>query len=153
MTVEEAARDFGQVADKIPEIIYQSLFAGANEFNAQMQNRVFNLGKDINGNKIGNYSVSYAAYRRASGKQTAFVDLQYEGDLKRSIVEKRVKGGWEVRFANSTQGDIARENEVRFKIVENTIFAITEQEKKDMIKATEDEFNSRVALAFKDAGF
>lgn len=153
MTVEEAARDFGAIMSQIPDIIYSSMNVGANEFNANMQNRVFNQGKDIQGAQIGKYSPVYAEYRRSIGRQTAKVDLQLFGDLKRSVIQTRIKGGWAVKFANTTQTNIARKNERKFKGSENTIFDISQSEKEDMIKVTNEEFQARVNIAFKDAGF
>lgn len=153
MTVDEAARDFTQIMSQIPDIIYSSMNVGANEFNAQMQNRVFNQGKDIQGSQIGEYSPAYAEYRRSIGRQTAKVDLQLFGDLKRSVIQTRIKGGYAIKFANQTQTNIARKNERKFKGAENTIFDVSAQEKADMIKVTQEEYAARVTEAFRNAGF
>jgi hypothetical protein len=149
MTTEELAREFPLILDKMPDIIYGSLFAGANEFESDMSNRVFNNGQDINGSQIGEYSKSYAEYRRSKGRQTATVDLQLFGNLRKSIITTRIKGGWSVKFANAKQAQIGRKNEVRFKGKENTIFEVSAKEKEDMIKVTQLEFDARVRDAFK----
>lgn len=152
MTPEEAARNFELLKGEMKDIIYASLYVGANEFAGDMSNRVFNLGKAVGGTPIGKYSPAYAEFRKESGKQTSFVDLTFDGDLKRSIKIVRMQGGWAVKFVNDEQAKIARKNEVRFKGAENTIFEVSAKEKEDMLKVTDMEFQARFRDAAQQAG-
>ena len=48
--------------------------------------RIFNEGKASDNNLIGNYrSLSYKKARQARGRQTGYKDLEFEGDLRRSL--------------------------------------------------------------------
>lgn len=51
-----------------------------------MKQRVFNEGEAADGTKLGNYrSKSHAKKRRLRGRQTGYKDLEFEGDLRRSL--------------------------------------------------------------------
>jgi hypothetical protein len=152
MTPEEAARNFELLKGEMKDIIYASMYEGANEFTADMGNRVFNQGNDKNNTQIGEYSPAYAEYRKSKGRQTSKVDLTLFGNLKRSIKIVRMQGGWQVKFINDRQAKIARSNEVRFKGAENTIFDISQKEKEDMLKVTDLEFQARFRDAAQQAG-
>lgn len=57
----------------------------AEEIYANINHRVFTVGEDRDGGKIGSYSPRYKEYRGLKGFKTDFVDLKFTGDLQKSI--------------------------------------------------------------------
>ena len=63
-----------------------ALFVALSRGEAEMKRRIFNDGKASDGTLIGSYrSDSHIAKRRARGRQIVKKDLQFEGDLIRSL--------------------------------------------------------------------
>ena len=77
-----------RVDDLIDKIIANKdkwAYLALSRVEADMKTRVFNEGKDINEVGLGKYSPKYAKYRKDNSKQISFKDLEFDGDLRRSI--------------------------------------------------------------------
>ncbi len=102
--------------------------------SASLKNRVFNSEsgtKDVKGVGLGGYSDPYAKVRRKMGRQTAFVDLELTGALRREI--KTVRDGSKVGIAivAKTEREKANYLEQKYK---RQIFEINEKEKDEIIE-------------------
>ena len=117
----------------------------ANGANAIMKRRIFNEGRRIDGGRIGSYrSSSYIAKRKARGRQTSKIDLQFSDRLFRSIgVGKAgrhtvvgVRGG-KRSDSNQTNGELSRHLEDRY----GPIFGLNDQETTKALKPIHREIN------------
>lgn len=107
-----------------------------SDVEGSIKSRIFNKGEAQKG-KIGKYKEGkYKKKREAAGRQTDYVDLQFTGELNRSIV-KGIKGGKQViGFNNEDSGKIAEflEGSDHYN---KPIFAPNEEEMKEAIKTGE----------------
>jgi hypothetical protein len=104
----------------------EALLLTAKRLEGLMKRRIFNDGKASNGGQIGKYkSKAWKKKRSEGGRQISKVDLQFKGDLIRSL--KVVKDGDEVVLAIVNDQDYAkaRGNEDRRK---KKIFNPTKEE-------------------------
>ena len=61
-------------------------FIAIKRIEADMKRRVFNDGKATDGSSLGKYkSRSHIKKRTERGRQTGYKDLDFEGDLRRSL--------------------------------------------------------------------
>lgn len=113
------------------------LYAALSRIEADMKTRIFNLGQDVDGLGLGTYSPKYAQYRKDNNKQTGYKDLEFDGDLRRSIQvgisgNKRVLG-----YTRTDSRLIAKGQEKQTKKI---IFKVTEDEKKAALETLKQEF-------------
>ncbi len=109
-----------------------------------VKNRIFNSEtgtKDVKGTGLGGYSDPYAKVRRKMGRQTAVVDLELTGALRREI--KTVRDGTKVGIAivSKTEREKANYLEQKYK---RTIFEINEGEKQEIIDTIKFNFSEDV---------
>jgi hypothetical protein len=130
-----------QLADKIEKSIpniekalqgYEVLVI--SDIEGAIKSRIFNKGESQKG-KIGKYkNGKYKQKREDAGRQTDYVDLQFTGELNRSI-QKGIKGDKQVvGFNNDGAAEIAEHLEEKYNKV---IFAPSSDELKDAIKTGE----------------
>ena len=141
MEVSEFERRLKVVADNIFQIALNSTHDAAVMANQEMLVRVFNENLGTEGQNIGQYSKGYAQYRKDRGLQTAKVDLQLEGDLKKDIRVFDTAKGVVIKFVNPLATKKGRDNEKRFK---KTIFALTENESDNAAKNLELNFDDNI---------
>lgn len=60
-------------------------YEALTRIEADMKTRIFNEGKDVQDVGLGKYSPKYAKYRQENSKQIGYKDLEFDGDLRRSI--------------------------------------------------------------------
>lgn len=124
-------RTFEQISKAIPAAARFATKGTLNNLEGNIEARVFESGKqglDANGNIIKQgkpYGVGYAAFRKAAGKQTAYIDLQFTGNLLRSIKTVEDQEGGKVIFSTQDGINKAADIERRFK---QQIFAASEDE-------------------------
>lgn len=81
--------------------------AAAKTAEGEIKARIFNRGGAVNGS-IGKYrSRSYRKVRAKAGRQTGYKDLEFEGDLRRSIQTGKRRDGAVVGFTNAKSAKIA----------------------------------------------
>ncbi len=69
-----------------PKKIKQIQFPILKFYEGTSKYRIFNEGKATDGSLIGRYrSLSYKKAREAKGRQTGYKDLEFFGDLRRSL--------------------------------------------------------------------
>lgn len=157
VTPEQYQRNLETLQTEIADLILNAPFARSQELLGQILGRVFSKGKDSNNQQIGNYSttfsvkfekktfdrlnklaqrrvrgsvnkqVNYRQLRINAGRQVAYVDLQFTGELFESI--KNGHGDEEgtaiIGFNDIRLAEIGRENEERYN---KSIFAPTLEE-------------------------
>src|SRR6478736_5262618 len=86
--------------------------------------RIFEQGKAADGTSIGKYSPGYKAKRKSLGKETAFVNLEFYGSMKKDyqVTKSGIVG---FGFSNQVEAEKADKNENHFKKV---IFDLTNAE-------------------------
>ena len=105
-----------------------------SDIEGSIKSRIFNKG-DAQKGKIGKYKKGkYKQKREEAGRQTDYVDLQFTGELNRSI-QKGIKGGKQVvGFNNDGSAEIAEHLEDKYNKV---IFSPNNDELNDAIKTGE----------------
>lgn len=90
-----------------------------------MKVRIFNKGGAVD-SKIGKYrSRSYRKKREKAGRQTGFKDLEFNGDLRRSIQTGKRSTGAVIGFDNGRAKQIAQYQQDQ---TDKDIFSITDSE-------------------------
>ena len=113
---DQLARRISSIASNIKRREGGFLLLTGKRLEGLMKRRIFNDGKATNESQIGKYkSKGWRKIRSKKGRQTAFVDLQFTGDLIRSF--KTVRDGSDVVLAIVNDSDAlkARGNEERRK--------------------------------------
>ena len=106
------------------------IIAGGKRGEGEMKYRIFNEGLDAERELIGAYSSGYAAYRRARGRQTSYVDLEFTGELRNAIKLGTAKGGAvTLGITNSNRANVAAKLEKQYQ---KTIFALSDVEVKQV---------------------
>ncbi len=129
---DEIGERLARLAQRLSRSESKFLVLGGKRLEGLMKRRIFNAGKDTSDQKIGSYKSTYwEKKRKAKGRQTSKVDLQFTGSLLTST--KTVKDGKDVVIAivNDLDYKKARGNEQRRK---KDIFLPTKKE----IRQTED---------------
>lgn len=86
---------------------------GLKLVQGQILQRIHNRGEATNGSKIGDYLSSWRDVRLAAGYQVSYVDLQWEGDLFRSVVVGTSNGVPVLGFSSDRE---------RYKAVRHELF-------------------------------
>jgi len=122
---------FEQISNAIPAAVRFATKGTLNNLEGNILERVFESGKqgiDANGNIIKQgkpYGVGYAAFRKAAGKQVAYIDLQFTGNLLRSITTVEDQEGGKVIISTADGVMKAADIQRRFK---QEIFAASQDE-------------------------
>lgn len=104
---EQFKKGLSRVARNIKSREPEALLLTAKRLEGLMKRRIFNDGKATSGSNIGKYkSKSWKKKRQQGGRQISKVDLQFKGDLIRSL--KVVKDGDEVVLAIVNDKDFAK---------------------------------------------
>lgn len=106
----------------------------AKRGEGEVKYRIFNVGYAADGSRIASgYSRKYQAIRRAKGRQTAIVDLQFTGELFRSLqVATSGKNSAVLAITNPNRAKVAAKLEAQYK---KPIFALSRQEVNDVTEA------------------
>ena len=105
----------------LPKAIAEATFVAGQQLNVDIVGRVFRVGgtKDIDGGTRGYRSESWIREREAKGLQIRNVDLEFNGDLKRSIklfqtkqsvAELKIVGDLNVKKARGNEDLYEQEN-------------------------------------------
>ncbi len=135
----------------------EKCFTGANKKKIQFpllklaegleKYRIFNEGKSSDGSAIGKYkSARYAAYRTSRGRQTAYKDLQVEGDLLRALTVGTNGNDFVLGFATDKARLIGAAQETQ---TGKKIWQPTDSEIKDIQKQAIKEFRKCFKKSFK----
>lgn len=121
-----------------------NIVQGINQGKSAMQNRIFNSEqgtKDISGRGLGTYSDPYKKYRQKRGRQTAHVDLELTGSLRRDI--KVIQENAKVAIAVPSSLERAKIGYLE-KQFSTTIFDITSDEKQEIMDVIEYNFGQDI---------
>lgn len=117
----------------------------ATQAMAILKQRVFNQGRATDGGLIKRgYSKGWQKKRKSKGFQTSYVDLQFSGDLFKSIKVGKSGNDTVLGFTNEKTLVYARANEERYKNAEDTIFALNNKESDEAFKAAQKAFDKIV---------
>lgn len=101
-----------RVIDAIDDVVTVAVADAINQLYADIEEETFVQGVDAEGKKIGTYKNSYwKTHRQATGKQVAYVDLDFSGDLKKGIQRDETK----IFFNNEYAKVVGRGNEDRYR--------------------------------------
>lgn len=104
--------------------------------------RIFNEGKDANGGQIGTYRSSWKKVREDNGRQTGYKDLEFSGELRRSIVVGETsEGDAAIGFRFGKQALIAEGQELQ---TGKEIFKLSETEKKQLSDAISNQLQKEI---------
>jgi len=93
--------------DKIERNSEKASFTALNRINAEMTNRIFTDGKSTDLVPLGQYSPKYGKYRRQNNRQDDYKDLEFNGDLRRSLQVGKSGVKFSLGFATTAQKLIA----------------------------------------------
>jgi|GEM_PF-5687542 len=94
MTLEELAPKLQEIRDKlVNEARERVMIAAATAMKAEMQDRIFNRGEDVNGGKIGNYSQKAAYFTKEQFVRKSAFKAQGQNGFKgeRVVYDKKAK--------------------------------------------------------------
>jgi hypothetical protein len=111
-----------------------------NQGKSAMQTRIFNSeqgAKDVAGRGLGAYSDPYKKYRQKRGRQTAHIDLELTGSLRRDI--KVVQENSKVAIAVPSTNERAKIGYIEKRFA-TTIFDLQKEEKQEIMDVIEFNF-------------
>ena len=134
------------VSAVIEQEIPNSLFNAANLAAANMQRRVFNHGKTVQGITLRYRSEQYKRKRIKKGRQVAYKDFIFEGNLFNSL-QYLNQGGRSISygFGSNTTSDIANYVSEQEDLVRPDIFGLSADE----VNKSKEVFNNGVIAAVK----
>lgn len=121
-----------------------NIVQGMNQGKSAMQNRIFNSeqgAKDVSGRGLGNYSDPYKKYRQKRGRQTAHIDLELTGSLRRDIKVVQENAKVAIAVPSSTERTKIGYLEKQFA---TTIFDITPDERQEIVDVIEYNFSQDI---------
>tara|TARA_R110002126_G_scaffold287993_1_gene441161 strand:+ start:8264 stop:8716 length:453 start_codon:yes stop_codon:yes gene_type:complete len=128
ITLSNAATTFSKEKIKAIQLPVLKLYEGLSKY------RIFNEGKASDSSLIGKYrSLSYRKARQARGRQTGYKDLEFEGDLRRSLTVGTNGKDFVFGFATDAARLIGAGQEKQTK---KDIWNPTTSEENDINKAT-----------------
>lgn len=144
-------RDFAKIMDglvaDIPTIVDQAMVLGMNQADALIQGRVFNDHKDISGVSFGGYrSEKHKSKRENKGLQILVVDFQFNGDLRKDIIQNVSTKGYQLVINSDLSIKKARGNESKR---DQKIFELSDDESEECIGVANDYFNQKVVDGLK----
>lgn len=128
--------DFDDIVAAFVEAIPKAEIAALKRMEGLMKVRIHNQGLNTALGRIGQYSPGYAKKRRMAGRQVAYVDLEFDGDLRRGYTTGVTsdKGTNCIGFVNDAETAKASENDSRFSLT----FYPTDQEQDEADEAYSD---------------
>jgi hypothetical protein len=127
LKIEDLAKEISD-----PNNVRKLLVLGGKDLEGRLKRRIFNKGLDTNDSQIGDYKKTkkglpsgWAKKRSEAGRQIGYVDLEFTGELRKSI--QVVESGRDVFLAIINDEDYkkAKGNEKNYK---TTIFEPTVKE-------------------------
>jgi hypothetical protein len=102
------------IDDCIIKVLDDCEVAGLLYIEGQLKRRIHNKGQGPTG-PIGTYtSASYRTKRRNRGKQTSYVDLEFEGDLRKGYTTGKAGGKNVIGFTSDAQALKASQQIARY---------------------------------------
>lgn len=150
MTSAEYSKRLDLLKENIARIIQQAPYLKAQDLLGLMLYRIFNEGRDSQGAPIGAYKggkgATYKALRNRKGLRIDTVDLQFTGELFRSI-QNGIEGEFGVvGFTNKDRTKVADYLEEKYK---KPIFAPTEKEQEQAKTLMLDFVRNEIAESLK----
>jgi hypothetical protein len=128
MKAEELPNKLNLLADEFADIFAKAPDVATQELLGSYLQRIFNDGKLTNGGNIGQYTPGrYKALRNKEGKRIDKVDLQFTGDLFRSIDRGTLGVDSVIGFTNAERKKIADHLETRY----GDVFTASVEEKEE----------------------
>lgn len=127
--IDKVIERFKIIAENAKNVDFSdALVLGVNAGKARMEVRIFNEGRDVDGNPLGAYkSKTYKKKRQKAGRQINYKDEEFTGTLRRGVVVVKV---------NTTRVVCAIPNDSLFNIslyqeeqLDTKIFAFSEEER------------------------
>ena len=145
--LEDFERDLAEAVKLFsPKKINKITFPILKFYEGESKYRIFNEGLASDGSKIGNYrSLSYKRAREARGRQTSYKDLEFEGDLRRSLTVGTNGNEFVFGFATDKSRLIGEYQEAQ---TGKEIFEPTNSEIKDINKLLAKEIEKCLKTAF-----
>lgn len=149
MTPEQAKQLLFEIEIYFYDAVYDAISQGSSTLDKTMGDRIFKRGLNATGDKIGKYgryySREYKGYwpevRNRFGLQTAFVDLNFKGDLKKSLKSEKQDDDVVYGFDSEEQFQKAEFQErlqgKKVGIPQMDIFSVTSSEETKTLKAIE----------------
>jgi len=101
----------------ISRAILAATQAAGENLRLDMIVRVHEKGKATDGTRIGSYSKGYAKTREKKGRQSRFVDLDFTGVLRQSLINLPNKEGFILRYlggGSTSEGGVSAAQKMRF---------------------------------------
>lgn len=147
ITPQEFERKLKGAANEFARAFNNAPFVAITEVDGAIQQRIFTEGKAADGTSIGKYKEGkYKEKRSAAGRRVDTVDLEFTGDLRRSITQGKEDDKAILRINNSDEQEIAGFLTEKYN---KPIFEPSEKERKEakelMISYVQDEIRKIVA--------
>ena len=135
---------FDDLAKNIPILIDKIAVLSIEELDIQMQQRIFEEGVDSDGVLLKNgdeYADLTKKIRLQAGRQINKIDLQFTGDMRRSIINAKSTEGQNLIFSSATQSEKREEIEDLFN---QDIFSPSSQESENVLNLFQNLFNESI---------
>lgn len=96
-----------RLKDVLKEGRAKAELAAIKTLEADMKRRVFNDGKASDGTPLGPYRSRHRLKRQLAGRQVQYKDLEFEGDLRRSLTTGELDGHAVLGFTRDRERIIA----------------------------------------------
>lgn len=121
--------------------------AAAKDAEGLIKQRIFNEGKAASGRMLGKYkSKSWKEKRKKKGRQVAYRDFEYTGDLRRSI-KTGTRGDKAATVEIAGQEQIDKANKLT-RIAGGDVFVLNEAEADEVIKRAEKHIDKEIDKLF-----
>lgn len=140
--------DYSDIVKAYAEAIQGAEVAALNRIGGLMKSRIHNKGGNTEGGKIGDYtSASWIKKRKSKGRQVAYVDLEFEGDLRTGYGIGTTEDN-----ANCLgfYSDFIQERSAKMERLYGTVFFPSETELDDGSKQYDIVFDQQVRDALRD---
>ena len=128
MKAEELPNRLNQAIAEFEELFLNAPQVQSQEILGSYLQRIFNDGQNTNGTQIGSYTPGrYKALRNKEGKRIDKVDLQFSGDLFRSIDTGTLGKDVVIGFTNAERSKIAAYLEERY----GNVFTVQKKEEEE----------------------
>lgn len=119
------------------------LLLGAKDMEGRLKKRIFNDHQKTNGASMGPYySASWRSTRRAKGRQTDEIDLEFKGELRNSITTAKDDKDAVVYINNDKKYQIAiwqeEQQASKYGVSSSSIFTPSNDEVEKMTKYLDD---------------
>lgn len=129
MNGDQYSESLKQFEEEIRTLVHDAPFVKSQEILGSLLGRIFNRGEDSNGEAIASYTnMRYKALRQRRGLQINYVDLQFTGELFRSINTGTSGDSAVIGYTNAERARVANHLEERYG---KPIFAPSEVEQEE----------------------